>query len=147
MNLRNNMMMKTTELLLIMSVGAWTTRLWVELVKCQTSTSCPAVTRKKHLLIKMSGLLEWGWNSVNIVWNMYIGYRVIIWYMFSDCDNHYTLTHWGGNKMADFSQTTFSNSFSSMKMLANWFKFNWDLFLCVHLTISQHWSRKWLGAN
>ena len=56
-------------------------------------------------------------------------------------------THRGRDKMADFSQTTFSNAFSSMKMLTNWFKFHWNLFPCVHLTKSQHWFRKWLGAD
>ena len=57
------------------------------------------------------------------------------------------LTHWGWDKMAAISQTTFSNAFSSMKIFESWFKFHWSLFLRVQLTIFQHWFRKWLGAG
>ena len=51
---------------------------------------------------------------------------------------------WGLNtlrprKMADISQTTFSNVFSTMKMFEFWFKFHWSLFLRVQLKIFQHW--------
>ena len=49
--------------------------------------------------------------------------------------------------MAAISQPTFSNAFSSMKMLKNVFKFHLDLFLGVLFTISHHWFRKWLGAD
>ena len=44
-------------------------------------------------------------------------------------------------------QTTFSNAFSSMKMTKLWFKFHWNMFSGVQLTISQHWFRWWLGAE
>ena len=44
-----------------------------------------------------------------------------------------TLTHWGRNKMAAISQTTFSNTFSWMKMYEFWLKFNLNLFLRVQL--------------
>ena len=57
------------------------------------------------------------------------------------------LTHWGRAKMADISQTTFSNVFSSMKMFEFRLKFHWSLLLSVQLTIFQHWFRKWLGAD
>ena len=59
----------------------------------------------------------------------------------------YILTHWGRDKMDDISQTTFSNAFSWMKMFEYRLKFHWSLFLGVQLTISQHWFRKWLGAD
>ena len=40
-----------------------------------------------------------------------------------------TILHWGRDKMADISQTTFSNVFSSMKMFEFRLKFHWSLFL------------------
>ena len=59
---------------------------------------------------------------------------------------HNELTHWGRDEMNNISQTTFSNVFSSMKMFEFRLKFHWSLFARVHLTIFQHWFRKWLGA-
>ena len=47
------------------------------------------------------------------------------------------LTHWSWDKMAAFSQTTFSNAFSSMKMFEFRLQFHWSLFLRVQLTIFQ----------
>ena len=52
-----------------------------------------------------------------------------------------TLTHWGRDKMAAISQTTFSNAFSWMKMYEFRLRFHWSLFLVVQTTISQHWFR------
>ena len=46
------------------------------------------------------------------------------------------LTHLSLDKMADISQTTFSNEFSWMKSFVFW-----SLFLRVPLTIFQHWLR------
>ena len=51
------------------------------------------------------------------------------------------LTYWGRDKMAAFSQTTFSNAFTSMKMFEFRLQFHWSLFLRVQLTIFQHWFR------
>ena len=48
--------------------------------------------------------------------------------------------------MATISQTTFSNTFSWMKMLECRFNFHWNLVLRVQLTINQHWFRYWLVA-
>ena len=45
------------------------------------------------------------------------------------------LTHWGGDKMVDILQT-FSNGFSSMKIVVFLFEFHWNLFPGVRLTIS-----------
>ena len=53
----------------------------------------------------------------------------------------YTLPHWGRDKMADISQTTFSNVFSSMKMFEFRLKFHWSLFPRVQLTKFQHCFR------
>ena len=49
------------------------------------------------------------------------------------------LTHWGRDKMAATSQTSFSNGFSSMKMFEFPLIFHWSLFLRVQLTIYQCW--------
>ena len=51
------------------------------------------------------------------------------------------LTHWGRDKMAAISQTTFSNVFSSMKTFEFRLKFHWSLFPRSQLTIFQHWFR------
>ena len=51
------------------------------------------------------------------------------------------LTHWGRDKMAAVSQTTFLKTFSWMKMYEFWLKFHWSLFLRVQLTIFHHWLR------
>ena len=45
------------------------------------------------------------------------------------------LTHWGRDKMAAVSQTTFSNAFSWLKILEFRLRFHWSLFLRVQLTI------------
>ena len=58
-----------------------------------------------------------------------------------------SLTHWGRDKMAAISQTTFSNAFFWMKMYEFRLNCHWSLFLRVQLTISQHWFRWWLGAG
>ena len=60
---------------------------------------------------------------------------------------YHTLTHWGRDKMAAFSQTTLSNAFSWMKMLEFRFKFHWSLFIRVQFTTVQHWFRYSLGAG
>ena len=56
------------------------------------------------------------------------------------------LTHWGRDKIDAISQTTFSNTFSWMKIFEFRLKFHWSLFPRVRLTIFQHWFRWWLGA-
>ena len=49
------------------------------------------------------------------------------------------LTHWGRDKMAAISHTTFSNAFSWMKMYEFRLRYHWSLFLWVQSTIFQHW--------
>ena len=51
------------------------------------------------------------------------------------------LTHWGRDKMAAISQTTFSNTFSWLKMYEFRLRFHWSLLLRVQLTIFHHWFR------
>ena len=55
-------------------------------------------------------------------------------------------THWGRDKMAAIFLTTFWNAFSWTKTYEFRFRFYWNLFLGVQLTIYQHWFRWWLGA-
>ena len=52
-----------------------------------------------------------------------------------------SLSHWGRDKIAAISQTTFWNSFSWMKMYEFHSRFHWSLFLRFELTIFQHWLR------
>ena len=56
------------------------------------------------------------------------------------------LMHWGRDKMANISQTTFWNAFSWMKMCKFRLRFYWSLFLRVQLTICLHWFSQWVGA-
>ena len=49
--------------------------------------------------------------------------------------------------MAAIFQTTFSNTFSWMKMYEFQLRFHWSLFLRVQLIISQHWFRQWFGTG
>ena len=58
-----------------------------------------------------------------------------------------SLTHWGRDKMAAISQTTFSNAFSWMKMYEFRLRFHQSLLLRFELTIFQLRFRYWLGAN
>ena len=60
---------------------------------------------------------------------------------------HYMLSYWGWDKMANILHTTFSNAFSWMKIFEFQIQFDWSLFLRVQLTIIQHGFRWWLGAE
>ena len=51
------------------------------------------------------------------------------------------VTHCGLDKVADISQTTFSNAFSWMEICEFRLTFHWSLFLWIKLTIFQHWFR------
>ena len=53
----------------------------------------------------------------------------------------YFLTHWGRDKMATISQTTFSNAFSWMKLYEFRLRFHWSLFLRLQSKIFEHWFR------
>ena len=49
--------------------------------------------------------------------------------------------------MVAILQTSFSKSFSYMKIIWFWFKFHVNLFSWIQLTISRHWFRHWHGAE
>ena len=51
------------------------------------------------------------------------------------------LIHWGRDKFAAFSRTTFWNAFSRMKMYELCLRFHWPSFLRSQSTIFQHWFR------
>ena len=61
--------------------------------------------------------------------------------------SHNELTHWGWDKIAAISQTTFSNAFSWMKMHEFCLRFHQSLFLRFKLTKFQHWFIQWLGTR
>ena len=73
---------------------------------------------------------------------------VVVTFLFpvDSCDP-FILTHWGRNQVAASFQPTFSSAFSRMKICEFRLRFHWSLFRGVHLTISQHWFRWWLGAG
>ena len=94
---------------------------WVNLVQCQ-----PHKWRKCTVAKSSSCQAKW-----------------CLMYSLCQCQSFYgcCLTHWGQDKMAAVSQTTFSNAFSLMKMVEFRLKFHWNLFLKVLWTIFQHWFR------
>ena len=47
------------------------------------------------------------------------------------CEILVILTHWGRDKMAAISHTTFSRVFSTVKNFEIWIKFHWNMFLRV----------------
>ena len=53
----------------------------------------------------------------------------------------FLLTHSHQDKIADISQTTFSNAFSWMKMYQFHLRIYWSLFLKFKWTIFQYWFR------
>ena len=55
--------------------------------------------------------------------------------------NSMIYTHWGRHKMAAILQAIFSKAYAWMKMIEFRFKFHWNLFPGVQLTISQHWFK------
>ena len=100
-------------------------------------------------------MLEW---NINSYWHpvCFLGDQAL-WCRFP-CSQHRPVfvsfgyywsgsTHWGRDKMVDFSQTTLSNAFSWMKILEFRLKLHWSLLLRVLFTIFQHWFWLWLGAH
>ena len=73
------------------------------------------------------------WHSDRPTWDR----KNVLYIWFS----HFTLTHWGRDKIDAILQTTFSNAISWMKMFEFQLNFHWSLFLKVQLTIFQHWFR------
>ena len=76
------------------------------------------------------------------LWSSYMIFHVelqIVVISLCPCQCLYSV--WGRDKMDAISQTTFSSTFSWMKMFEFRLKFHWSLFLRVELTIFQHWFR------
>ena len=92
-------------------------------------------------------------ENVSIWWRHHALHRSIWWRhgmatiptgpLWDECNNvdWFSLTHWGRDKMAAISQTTFSSGFSLLKMYEFRLRFYWSVFLMVKLTIFQHWFR------
>ena len=49
--------------------------------------------------------------------------------------------HYGRDKMAAISQTTFSNAFSWLRIIAVWFEFHWNFIWRVPFAIRHNWHR------
>ena len=80
--------------------------------------------------------------GIDLVWpNIMVSASEVSNWMCHELSLDRCLTYWGRDKMADISQTTFSNVFSSMKMFEFRLKFHWSLFLSVQLKVVQHWFR------
>ena len=83
-------------------------------------------------------------HAVN--WSIHWTTFFVIWVSYRRCDillllvklQQRFLTYWGWDKMAEISQTTFSNAFSWTEIFQFWLKFHWSSFPRVQLTIFQH---------
>ena len=79
--------------------------------------------------------------SYQIRWPIFLQPNILDCWNFAWIISHNLLTHWGRDKMAAISQTTFSSAFSWMQTFEFWIKFHWDLFAKVQLTTWQHWFK------
>ena len=99
----------------------------------------------ENVVWKMSAILSRPQCVNSVHAKSFLGSIEIYLYIISFLDSrhrwHRYLIHWGWDKMAAISQTTFSNAFSWMKMFEFWLSFHWILLPRVQLTISQHWFR------
>ena len=76
-----------------------------------------------------------GVSALQTIWSMlYFN----IWYQFMTL-----LTHWDRAKKATILQMTFSNAYSWMKKYELRWRFHWNLFPRVQVTIFPHWFCKW----
>ena len=116
-------------------------------------------TRKFHLELpklqmSWSDFTESEWVGTSLVaqswppgWHVVFQFRNNHCYDLNQVTLDGLLLHWGRGKMANIFQTTFSNAFSWMKIFEFRIKFDWNFFLKIQLTKSQHWFRYWLGAE
>ena len=95
----------------------------------------PSVTK---ILLKITYLKVYqNLPLANELKTMFEGGFLIYWRF---CFHTTILTHQDLNKMAAILQTAFSNSFSCLKIVF-YYRFHWNIFSMVKLTISQHWLR------
>ena len=100
-------------------------------------TVCSGADQRKHQssesLAFVRGIHRWPVDSPHkrpITRKMFPFDDVIMWREYVTCMDVKTwkhLTHWGRDKMDAISQTTFSNTFSWMKMFEFWLNFHWSL--------------------
>ena len=86
------------------------------------------------------------WVNANVSADLHFASRTTCYYQLSFIKSKASvaawvqmLTHWGRDKIATISQTTFSNAFSLMKMYEFRIRFHWSLFPWFKLTIFHHW--------
>ena len=80
-----------------------------------------------HKTIKM---IFTPWNTHTV-----LCWFVVLWLCYQ------LLTHWGWYKMTVSLHKIFLISFSSMKMFVLWFKFHWNMFVRVQLTVRPYWLK------
>ena len=93
------------------------------------------IVRSLRLLITIDEHMFWWCRNIK----RGINFKLSLWiFRFSFVP---VLAHWGRDKMAAISQTTFWNRFSWIRMYEFRFKFHWSLLLGAQLIIFQHWLR------
>ena len=84
------------------------------------------------------------WSSCKhavMCWNWAVMSAKSDWIVARFLSSSGTVTHWSPDKIVPILQITFSYAFPWTRMLVFWFKIHLSLFLCVQLSISQHWFR------
>ena len=99
---------------------------------CSTTSQLVEADTKKQ---KSSTLLAFLWWNPGQVTGGFPYKGPVMESISMACCHLHSLTHWGQNKMAAISRTTFWNAFSWMKILEFRIQFDWSLFLRVQLTI------------
>ena len=121
--------------------------------------SCICKTSNWNNLLPL-GFFYWKWSYMSINSRIYDYHAMIAcgYYEMVDCQSyiHGHIFHKALNapwsvevcinpspvgKMADISQTIFSDEFLWMKSFVSWLKFQWNLFLRIEMTIAQHLLR------
>ena len=120
---------------------------WWSMVACKLKLWGPSTTlisiSMEH--ISLLKLLFIYLNRLTTVFKYFGGCRILldstwqVFFLWGIVTNVY--------RMVAISQTTFSNAFSRMRSFVYWFEFHWSLFLRFPSTISQYWSRQWVGCK
>ena len=90
---------------------------------------------------------KYQWNTIHRWLSAGMWYVMVIPQSFYKHRSRCLCNSWGWDRMAEIRETTFSNSFLSMKFVIFGFKFGGICFQIVHYMIGQHWFRYWLGSK
>ena len=117
---------------------------WLLTEPCNLVSQLTAALGTRGPFQKRIWALKSKWSYDHLISTM--GFPILVrWYLYIE-SGPWFFTHWGWEKMDAILQTTFSNTFSSIKMFEFLLNFHWSLFLMVQLTISQYWFQR-LGAE